>query len=74
MSAEAINKVSEEEIKYITDEAFDWIFKNLVTLAMEILKEMKEEKNEEKFAKLVIDIFKEHLKQLEKLTEEKIKN
>ena len=29
MSAEAINKVSEEEIKYITDEAFDWIFKNL---------------------------------------------
>lgn len=52
MSAEAINKVSEEEIKYITDEAFDWIFKNLVTLAMEILKETKEEKNEEKFAKL----------------------
>lgn len=62
---------SNEEIKNIADKTFDFIVKNSAKLAIKILKEQNEEENEEKFKKLVNEIFEEQINLLEKMTEEK---
>lgn len=63
--------VSNEEIKNIANKTFDFIVKNSVKLAIKTLKEQNEEENEEKFKKLVNEIFEEQINLLEKMTEEK---